>query len=436
MKIRYLLLPLFLLLNCAFLPFLWLFYYRRLRAVAGDRPVFFLARDEYGTILNLLHYACCWEAERGPVTVVVLTPHLATVRAIVDTIHPSLHCIAPSDPWTRAMIRLFPASFLKRLVFHPLCRQLLGYRPDAIYLYDISEQNRSDFVSYFDPVYRQRTGDTPFWRAYAQTRKILDYHQAAYLDWFALQQQTAWKFTASESTLRDFQTQIGITAPYVVLNLNIKDYRCDDRNIRRIHVPERYNALMDHLRARGWCVVVHGGAEQPQFAPRPGLIDYARSPHRSIANDFLLFAGCRFFISSKSGPEAYSVLCDTPILGLNYTELCSMQVNPRFRFYPKHIRCGEHRLSWRALLEHPVFFQIGSNATGLTDCTFEEMSEAELIAAVDEFLALLSLPRAEWGNHTPAQAAFQAARHPGHLDLCYIPGVPCDAYLQQTGDTV
>ena len=104
----------------------------------------------------------------------------------------------------------------------------------------------------------------------------------------------------------------------------------------------------------------------------------------------------------------------------------------RFRFFPKRIRdeTGKY-LSWRTVLTHPVYFQLGQSLPTQETFEFVEMEEHEIIAAVDEFLQLLLKPREQWLNYSLQQSEFKQMLHPGHLDLYYISGVPCEAYLKE-----
>jgi len=238
--------------------------------------------------------------------------------------------------------------------------------------------------------------------------------------------------SVDELLVRGLLNDLEISGKYVVININIKDYSNKSQNIRRIQNFERYNVLIDHLINNGYSVVLQGKGEQPHFSPREGFIDYAHSGFQSVENDFLLFGGCEFYVSSKSGAETYGVLYDKPILGLNYTELCGMLRPGRFRFFPKRIRdeTGKY-LSWRTVLTHPVYFQLGQSLPTQETFEFVEMEEHEIIAAVDEFLQLLLKPREQWLNYSLQQSEFKQMLHPGHLDLYYISGVPCEAYLKE-----
>ena len=59
------------------------------------------------------------------------------------------------------------------------------------------------------------------------------------------------------------------------------------------------------------------------------------------------------------------------------------------------------------------------------------MEEDEIIAALDEFLQLLPKPREQWLDYSSRQKEFKQILHPGHLDLYYISGVPCEIYLKE-----
>ena len=223
-----------------------------------------------------------------------------------------------------------------------------------------------------------------------------------------------------------------IPRKYVVMNINIKDYSNKTQNIRRIHHFERYNVLIDYLINKGYYVVLQGTGEQPYFSPREGFIDYAHSPFQSVENDLLLFSGCSFYVASKTGAEWYGLVCNKPVLGLNYTELSSMQPSSKFRFFPKRVKdkTGKY-LSWRAFLTHPVYFQLGQSLPTQETFEFVEMEEHEIIEAVEEFIQLLYKPREEWLNYSLLQSEFKQMLHPGHLELYHIKGVPCEAYLKE-----
>ena len=279
-------------------------------------------------------------------------------------------------------------------------------------------------------MYVSRRENSAFWDAYVQARNVFDCRYDVTQDFFKLA-----KVSNGISVEGDLSTgllrNLNISGRYVVLNINVKDYGDLNQNSRRIFFPQRYNILIDHLIEAGFTVVLQGAGEQPHFSPRNGFVDYAHSSFQSPENDLALFNGCEFFVSSKSGTEWYALICDKPILGLNYTELTSMQPSVRFRFFPKRIRDESGNiLPWQSVLSDPVYFQLGRTSPSYKKFQIVEMEEFEIVAALDEFLQLLPLPRDKWLCYSPLQTDFKNLTHAGHLDLFYISGVPCDAYLK------
>jgi putative glycosyltransferase (TIGR04372 family) len=204
-----------------------------------------------------------------------------------------------------------------------------------------------------------------------------------------------------EMLVRRLLNDLKISQKYVVININVKDYHNESQNTRRIVHFERYNVLIDYLINKGYSVVLQGKNEQPYFKPRKGFFDYAHSNFQSAENDLALFYGCQFYVASKTGADWYAQICDKPILGLNYTELCGMWPNTAFRFFPKHIKdeTGKY-LSWQKFLTHPIYFQLGRNCPTQEKFEFVEMEEHEIITALEEFLQLLPKPREDWLNYS------------------------------------
>ena len=75
----------------------------------------------------------------------------------------------------------------------------------------------------------------------------------------------------------------------------------------------RYFPLMDEVVRRGGWVIRLGDGSMPPLPSRPGVIDYARSPHKSERLDVFLCGACRFFVGVASGlahlPTTFGVPC-------------------------------------------------------------------------------------------------------------------------------
>lgn len=361
---------------------------------------------------------------------VVLTPKFPLVRGLARHICPAAQIISPCDLFSQFMQKAF-AIFMQRLVFRPLYYNLLRKYPEALYIYEINESSKCAYVKYLDNVYESRPHDSPFWYAYVQTRNVFDCRFDVH-QYFLKLAKVSGGINFDDAGVHRLLNDLKISGRYAVININVKDYYNEIRNIRQIEHYERYNVLIDYLINKGYSVVLQGKGEQPYFKLREGFIDYAHSIFQSPENDLLLFCGCEFFVSSKTGAEMYGLLCDKPVLGLNYTELCAMQPNIRFRFFPKRVKDERgNYLSWRTFLTHPAYFQLGRMLSSKEKIQFVEMEEDEIIAALDEFLQLLPKPREQWLDYSSRQREFKQMLHPGHLDLYYISGVPCEIYLKE-----
>jgi putative glycosyltransferase (TIGR04372 family) len=147
-----------------------------------------------------------------------------------------------------------------------------------------------------------------------------------------------------------------------------------------------------------------------------------------------LYSRCEFAITSKTGAELFATLADIPVLGLNYTELVSMQPAKKMRFCPKPLKDIEtgQLLSWKQTIEWVNFFDIGQTNYG-RPIEYLDQEEEDLLAALEDFLPLVSLPEEKWIQYTPLQKEFKATLTRFHLDLFVTRGVPSDSYLRKTG---
>jgi len=428
--LKLLLFPIFLVIWPFYFSYLYYFYSRQLSKNAGQRQLFFLALDQYGVTVPLLCYVRCWSDVRSSASLVVFTPQIELVRKLAKNICPAVQLIAPPVLFSNFVQRAFNV-FARNFVFVPLYHKLLRKYPEALYINETRNVSKSVYVKHLDEIYKNRPYDSPFWDAYVETRKVFDVRYNVAQDFFQLAKDFRGIFV-DEALVQDLLSGLKVPGKYVVININVKDYSNKIQNIRRIAHFERYNVLIDYLIDKGYSVVLQGQREQPFFSPRKGFIDYAHSKFQSAENDLLLFGGCEFYVSSKTGAEWYGLVCDKPVLGLNYTELSSMQPCSRLRFYPKRVRNKEGSyLLWREFLKHPLYFQLGQSLPTQETFEFVEMEEHEIIAAVEEFLQLLQKPREQWMNYSSLQADFKKMLHPGHLDLYHISGLPCEAYLKE-----
>lgn len=395
-----------------------------------------MTRFDFGTWLLLMHYAGVWQKIRGPACLVVFIPNSHLVVSLAKLVCPEVELIAFSNLFSRVIFSIFKREFIQYFTLNPIYANACCRWPHALYIFDMTfcrtkPENISCYVKEFDKALK---GNWPFssafLEAYLRAREGYDYRKPIYEDMIQLFKERSSDISPLPVFNGSLFKKLRIESPYVVMNLNCKDYRNSLRNNRRINHPERYNGLIDFLISRGLHVVIQGRDEQPNLPPRKGLIPYFKSPDRSIENDYHLYLHALFAIFPKTGPEVFGPICNIPVLGLNYTELAAIVPKARCRFFPKHVRDVKQGalIHWKDLLRRPCFFDVGilSFEEGIE---YIEMEEEELIQAAEEFIQLVPHPLPKWLEYSPMQKEFKNSLHPAHIDLFDVYEVPCDSYL-------
>lgn len=424
--------------NFFYAPYLYSFYLKKIKQLSPNTQVFLMTRPDFGTYLILLNYARCWEEMRGKTCIVVLTSQFANVSQLAKVISPKTLLITPDTFLTNLTVILFGHLHVHFTTLSRIYAQLSVDFPNALYIFNQTSSSKANFASisyipWFDRDLQRDVDRFPphFLNAYNEVRNVLDYRREIFEDMIQLHYKTDLSAPRKllPNHLKSLHEALNIkNRPYVVMNLNCKDNGNRASNRRRVEHPERYNSMIDYLIERGYSVVIQGRKEQPLFNKRMHLIDYSKSDLCTVENDIALYSGCDFAVLSKTGPELFGTICNIPILGLNYTELCGMQPNLKMRFYPKHIKKAERYISWKELLQSSFYFDIGPKAFDET-VEYVEMEEEEIMQAVKEFIPLVSKPSEEWLQYAPQQQAFKNEIHPFHLDLYNIKAVPCVSYL-------
>lgn len=422
-----------------FLCYYYLFYSSRLKKVSEDIQVFLLSRQDFGTILILLHYIRCWHTQRSNTCLVVLASRYKLVKELAQVICPSTIVICPDNLFSLLIAKTYGHLFFQSYLMGTVYAQLLAERPNSLFIFEqltrFKQRCMSNYIKHLDERLSYCDDNGPFHEAYLETRKILNSRSEIVADYMKLHYSLDLKapLIKSEDKTRKLLRLLNVKNRYIVLHINSKNYKHAGASSRTVGAPQTYNCMIDYLLAIGYDVVIQGREEQPRFESRAGLIDYSKCEHRTPENDLLLYSGCEFAIVSKTGTELCTTVCNVPALGLNYTELCGMQPNLKFRFYPKRLKnlALGREISWKELLENPIFFRISQmSAPGFE---YIDMSEEELVEALKEFLVLLAIPGEEkWLNYTPLQQEFKNALNPLHMDMYHIKGVPCDSYLKRT----
>jgi putative glycosyltransferase (TIGR04372 family) len=434
--IKSILLPFYLILNIFYLPFLRSYLFSRIQKVPRSTQLFFMTRFDFGTWLLLMHYAKCWTQERGPTCLVIFTPAAHTAIQLAQSICPQTTIIAFDHLIARILFSIFRRELMQFYTLNPIYAYACCRWPHALFLFDMTfsrkhREHISSYVPFFDPVLQNGWPfSEDFLKAYLRAMYGYDYRRSTYRDMIKLSYQCSINSAKKPSQNSKILNQLGINSPYIVMNLNCKDYKNRLRNNRRIHHPERYNPMIDFLISKNYTVVLQGRDEQPHLAPRKGLVEYFKTPFVSSENDFNLFSECTFAIFPKTGPEVFGPICNVPVLGLNYTELAAIVPKSRCRFFPKHVWDAKQQrfVHWKELLKRPCFFDVGilSFEEGIE---YIDLSEEELLNAAIEFLDLLPREISAWKEYSPLQKEFKQAVHPAHIDLYDVEEVPCDAYL-------
>ena len=437
--IKALFLPCYLVFNIFYSPFLRNYFFSRIEKIPRSKQLFFMTRFDYGTWLLLMHYVQCWCSERGPAALVVFIPNSQRIVHLAKWICPHAELVVFDNWLSRLVFKIFRSDVPQYYTYNPIYAEACCLWPYALYIFDMTfcrknPVNISRYVEAFDPVLQKPWPfSDPFLQTYLHTQKGYDYRRDIYQDMIRLTYARAERKIEpplASSFFHSLLQQLKIETPYVVMNLNCKDYRNKLRNNRRINFPERYNPMIDFLISKGYSVVMQGREEQPLLPQRKGLINYFNSSFASEENDYGLFSQCAFAIFPKTGPEVFGPICNIPVLGLNYTELAAIVPKSRCRFFPKHVWDSKKGafIHWKDLLQRPCFFDVGvlSFEEGIE---YIDLDEEELLQAAQEFLSLLPKPVPAWLEYTPQQEQFKRSLHPAHIDLYDVTEVPCDAYL-------
>lgn len=428
--IKWLKVTFFRIINPALVSLYYKFFLREIEGLERGTQLFFVGRHDFGTQLYLLHYATLWEQKRGPAAVIVLTSTLLRIQIIANKICPNVRLIYPNRLSVSLPLVLFGSRLIDSFTYKIVYPWLVIDRPDALRLFELGSQGRERYSPYMDKFLLNQVERFPkdFIESYISHRKWFDCRMDAYYDYSQLVQACTKPKICFQS---DILKKLGCSKPYVLMNINIKEYGHYKYNEKAIQHPDKYNVAIDDLIKRGYHVILHGRQEQPTFAAREGLFDYSKSPFTSEENDLYLFEHCEYVIGNKTGATVYAAILDKPVLALNFVEIVMMDPTKKHRFYPKYLRHKKtgNFLSWEEHLNSPAFFHVGTKE--YCDGAYElvEMEEEEILAAIEEFLPLLQLSDEEWLDYSEKQREFKAALCPLHLDLYQMPGVPCEHYL-------
>lgn len=160
---------------------------------------------------------------------------------------------------------------------------------------------------------------------------------------------------------------------------------------------------------RGGWVIRMGDSSMSELPSMPGLVDYANSADKSEWMDVFLWAACKFFIGTSSGPLTVPASFGVPVL---YTNCCGLGHSPalgRSLVLPKlfYSRSKQKLLTFREILASPLGWTV-SLPKG--DIELRDNSPEEILAGVEEMFSLLDEGSKAFYTLTKLQVEFSSIR--------------------------
>ena len=149
---------------------------------------------------------------------------------------------------------------------------------------------------------------------------------------------------------------------------------------------ETYRAGLEAISRMGGYVVRVGDPKMKPFEGVPNLIDYAHSRDRSTYLDTYLFATCKFFIGTTSGPILTAQLFGTPTLATNFAPVgyrmyTSNSITILKKFYSESLG---RTLNLQETLNHTLSHETNGNRYPEHQITLIDNSVEEIASAIVE----------------------------------------------------
>jgi len=417
------------------------FFVNSVKNLPKDVQLFIISRNGIGAYLILFHYIKCWQKERGKTAIGFLF-----TQESEEIFNVAAKYICPETIIIKYNSRL--QRFDKHLawedqpkIFNKIAGIICAQRRNTIQLFMPFNTDPiiSEYSPYFDIYIKKykKQYSKDFIEAYMKMHMRYDVNYKAMLDYFDISYNNNSIISSNELNikLKNLLNKLKVTKKYVILNLNLKDYFCPTGNSRKVKSFENYDALIDYLISQNYQVILQGREEANtlNLKSRTDLIEYYRSKYCSVENDLALYSGAEFAITNKSGPMLFAIVCNIPLLVLEYCEWPANHAFKKFRFYPKPIKniISKKYLSWKLLLKHPGFFNHHIIQNKFEDFIYEEMSIEETISVLKEFLELVVKDEKIWTQYSNLQKEFLNNLTPLHMELYHSKVIPSDEYLQK-----
>ncbi len=137
----------------------------------------------------------------------------------------------------------------------------------------------------------------------------------------------------------------------------------------------------------GWVVRV-GDETMTPLPAMDGVIDYALSDWRSDWMDVFLFAGCRFFLGSTSGPHLVAETFGVPVVITNLCPISYKAPSKQDLFLPKlyRQRSNNRLLPLEMFMEPPFYYLMNGEIYDQHGIEVVDNQPEEIVEAVEEML--------------------------------------------------
>lgn len=147
-----------------------------------------------------------------------------------------------------------------------------------------------------------------------------------------------------------------------------------------------YIPATQRIVAEGGVVIRMGNPLMPRLPDIEGVIDYAHSPLRNQRLDVYLFAACRFFIGTNSGPLCAPPTFGVPVLATDWSPIGFFPLSTQSLMLPKRY---VHRVSGTDLpVSEQLASSVGWSENPRVEASVREQNNSaeELVEAVDEMI--------------------------------------------------
>ncbi len=178
--------------------------------------------------------------------------------------------------------------------------------------------------------------------------------------------------------------------------IHVREGKYDgDRSVRNSKLSSYIHAI-NTITSRGGWVIRMGDSSMKPLPNIPCVIDYCRSPHKSDWMDVFLWAECRFFIGTSSGPAQVPPTFGVPCVLTNWSPPGVVHCYSQDIYIPKLFWsvCKNRLLTFSEALSSPVSYTesrsyLYSKRVEIVDNSSDEIND----------LVLEMLDRLEGGNN-------------------------------------